>query len=207
MLNTNKSHVIVLIETKGKDIIYHGKTKNVNHVLINSESSLFTIIEIKYFDNVVSFDQTLHTVINDLTGDSILEDATFYNCDSFIKENNINIQENTIKLYDYNQEVYSLLKEWFHAEDRTDHKLNKDCKGFYIVTGTNIFNPNKLYLTEQDAKENHKRQYLQITLNEMQSDKNNWKLKEVITEKEFQARCNFLNKLNSINKKVALIWK
>ncbi|MGG3890337.1 hypothetical protein [Metabacillus fastidiosus] len=198
MLNTNKSYVIVMIENNNQEIIFYGKTENVNHVLNNSDSNLFNIIEVKYFDNVGVFDQTLQTAIEDFTNDEILEDASFYNCDKFVKENNINSKEINVKLYDYNKEIYNLLNEWFHAEDSTNHKLNKDGKGYYITTGINIFNPNKLYLTENDAKENHYKQYLQMKLNELQVNKNNWILKDIITEKEFKSRCNFLDRLNKV---------
>ncbi|RYI30578.1 hypothetical protein EVU96_09185 [Bacillus infantis] len=198
MIKTNKSYAIVIIEGENNEIIFHGKSENVTHVLNNSE--YVSIIEVKYFNNVAEFDQTLQTVLNDFTNDSILEDATIYNCDSFITENNIDISIKTVSLYDYNKEVYNLLTKWFHAEDRTHHKLNKDYKGYYIVTGLNLFNPNKLYLTEQDAIENHYKQYLQMQLNELTNNINNWILKEVITEEEFRSRCLFLDRLNNASK-------
>ncbi|PAV30203.1 hypothetical protein CIL05_06980 [Virgibacillus profundi] len=200
MLNTNKKYAIVMFENNAeeKEYIYYGRTENVNHILIKSDASIINIVEVKYFNNTDEMDLILETVRNDFTNDEILEDVSFYNSDYFIEKNNIHT-EKMITLYDYNKNIYTLLRKWFHAKNEVKSNLNKDSKGYYIIEkGLNLFNPNKLYLTEKDAKQYHKKEYLNIKLNELKKNKSNWIIKETITEKEFANRCNFLDRMNNV---------
>lgn len=196
----NKEYTITVIEDNdGMHYVYYGLYSNVYHFLNNSDYSLFTIIDEKQFDSKKDMEKVLKVTMKDFTGDDLLEDAVFYECDDYVESNNIDTSQEMVKIYDYDKGVYSLLQEWFHAKDETAHRLCKDDKGYYIVTGElSLFNPNKLYLTEKDAKLYHNKQYLNFKLSKMMEDKSNWRLKEIVTQDVFKARCNFLNRLNEI---------
>lgn len=204
MLKTDKQYTIVMLEDSNeKDYIYYGNPKIINHFLVNSDLSNFTIIEIKYFNNANDFQKMLDITKNDFTNCNFLDDVIFYDFYSYDgqeKSNNviINPSEKMVTLYDYNKEIYKVLHDEFHAINKVERCIFKDDQGQYCYTkGLNLFNPEKFFPTKKDIKQYHKKSYLQIKYNEMIKDKNNWIIKEIITEKEYSNRCNFLDRLSS----------
>lgn len=188
------TYTITMIETnKGVGELFYGKTDNVYHVIEGSDSNIFTVIQTKHFVNEEEFLSCLDATREDFTGCEILQDAEFSDCDKFIEDFNIEVEKKVI-IYDINKKVRSVLNEWFHAKDSEKHNIIKDADGkYYYTKGVSLFNPEVVYLTEEEVKESYRHSYLQIKYNELEKDRSNWIVREVLSEEAFTARCNWLN--------------
>lgn len=183
---------ITYFDTKNGQKVYYGTTQNVKHVFDKSEAHTYEVWDTQEFTSKQEFLEMLEVVKEDFN------DAEFSDIDVWINKCGIDTTE-YVTIFDYNSETLEVLNQWMKAENACGKRmLNKDEKGYYVVLPQKeikLFEkPERIYITENDAIENHNKEYLSFKYNEMIKDKRNWIVKEVIAKQQFENRCNFLER-------------